>query len=120
MGVDIVRISRFKKLNRRVLERIFTSRERDMFLEGRLESIAVNFAAKEAFIKAFGKLLSWKDIEVLREENGKPCMVLSGRTKALVEEKGLKHIHLSLSHDGDYALAFLILEGVGKNETGNC
>lgn len=91
-----------------------------MFLEGRLESIAVNFAAKEAFIKAFGKLLSWKDIEVLREENGKPCMVLSGRTKALVEEKGLKHIHLSLSHDGDYALAFLILEGVGKNETGNC
>lgn len=38
-------------------------------------------------------------------------MVLSGKTKELLAEKGLERIHLSLSHEGDYALAFLVLEG---------
>lgn len=98
-------------MDRRILERIFTSRERELFLDSRTESIAANFAAKEALIKAVGKLLSWKDIEVFREKDGKPYIVLSGKAKKLLDERGLKRIHLSLSHEGDYALAFLILEG---------
>lgn len=73
--------------------------------------MATTFAAKEALIKAMGKLFSWKEIEVLRDKEEKPYVRLSGRTLELSKSKGVKKIHLSLSHEGDYAIAFLILEG---------
>lgn len=94
-----------------MLDRLFTPRERALFSSGRVERIAANFAGKEALIKAMGRLLGWKEIEVLRDGDGRPYILLSGRTKALLEERGLRRIHISLSHDGDYAIAFVVLEG---------
>ncbi len=80
-------------------------------MQKRIESLAANFAAKEALIKAMGKLFSWKEIEVLRDREGKPYLRLSGKTLKFIKDKGIGNIHLSLSHEGEYAIAFLILEG---------
>ena len=52
-----------------------------------------------------------REIEVRHDELGKPFVALSGRARALAEEKGVKNIHLSLSHSREYALAMVILEG---------
>ena len=76
--------------------------------------MAAVFAAKEAVAKALGVGLGqigWREIEVRHDELGKPFVTLSGRARALAEEKGVKNIHLSLSHSREYALAMVILEG---------
>ena len=77
-------------------------------------SLAAVFAAKEAVAKALGVGLGqigWREIEVRHDELGKPFVALSGRARALAEERGVKNIHLSLSHSREYALAMVILEG---------
>jgi len=73
--------------------------------------VAANFAGKEAFIKAVGRVFKWKEIEILRKENGEPYIILSGQARKLLEERGLRKAFISLSHDGEYAIAFVILEG---------
>ncbi|MFQ5901504.1 MAG: holo-ACP synthase, partial [Thermodesulfobacteriota bacterium] len=78
IGVDIVRISKFKKaLDRwgeKFINRIFTHEEILYCQVKRCpeEYFAVRFAAKEAVFKAMGEGLSWGDIEVRRRRTGKP------------------------------------------------
>lgn len=76
--------------------------------------LCCSFAAKEAFFKALGT--GWRDglvineVEVLNDDLGKPYIELRGVTKEMVEAKGVKDIHLSLSHIKTHAIAFVTLE----------
>ena len=111
-GTDIVKISRLEK----VLETpgFYEKVEKR---GARLESLAAAFAAKEAFGKALGtgiRGFSLCEAEVLHKENGAPYLFLSGKAKA-VSDKIHAEFSLSLSHDGDYATAFVICVTKGEN-----
>ena len=77
-------------------------------------SLAKRFAAKEAFSKALGTGfnygLSWVEIEILHNENGKPYICLSGKAAEMAEERKIKNILVSLSDDYPFAQAVVILE----------
>ena len=120
VGTDLARIGRFERLlaagKEGVVERLFTLAERDYCLTKKAPAphLAARFAAKEAFLKALGlglrEGLSWQDVEVVRDPLGKPSLHLAGRAAELFRERGLVAVHLSYSHDGDYAVATVILE----------
>lgn len=77
------------------------------------ESLAVRFAAKEAFGKALGTGLcgfNLRDVCVTKDKAGKPFLRLYGRAEALLKKRGIDFIHLSLSHEKCYAVAQVILE----------
>ena len=78
-------------------------------------SYAARFAAKEAMMKAlstgWNEKVNWLDIEVINEEQGNPILKIKGRTLKLMKKMGIYQTHLSLSHERDYALAFVVLEG---------
>jgi holo-[acyl-carrier protein] synthase len=75
-------------------------------------SLAARFAAKEAVAKALGAPagLSWQDCEILIGERGKPYLEISGTVANEAKRQGITHWHLSLSHDGNIATAFVIAE----------
>ena len=111
IGVDLVDISRFERsLTRtpRLLERLFAPAERAL----KPHSLAARYAAKEALIKALGGSdgVRWTDIEVASEPSGRPIFALSGETSQTVQGRGIHHLHLSLSHDGGLAAAYVIAE----------
>ena len=76
---------------------------------------AARFAAKEATLKALGTGLrmgvSWREMEVRRERGEAPRMVLHGRCRDIALAKGGRRVLLTLTHDGDYALAQAMLRG---------
>ena len=120
IGTDIVVFERFQRFidegNTALLRRIFTERERAV-CEARKNSAAcyaARFAAKEAFLKALGSGLrdglSWQDMEVINDELGKPELFLSGKALEVFSAKKMSTIFLSLSHDGGYAVAMVVLE----------
>jgi len=121
LGVDLVRISRFDRFladpRQAVLKRLFTSSELDYCLSKSSPAphLAARFAAKEALLKAYGlglrQGLSWQDMEVVRDELGKPSFILRGQAEVLLRTRKLFPPLLSYSHDGDYAMATVILEG---------
>ncbi|MFO7813231.1 MAG: holo-ACP synthase [Pelovirga sp.] len=119
LGVDLARIARFRKFvesHSSVLERIFCPDERDYALARHdpAQALAARFAAKEAFFKALGTGLrdglSWQQVCVQRNELGCPSLALSGRAAEMLAQRGAKKAWLSYSHDGDYAVATVILE----------
>jgi len=120
-GVDIVAITRFERFvgenNLPLLERLFTADERQ-YCSGKRRSAqhyALRFAAKEALLKALGTGLregiSWQDVEVVNDPLGKPELRLTGKARELAERCGVRRSFLSLSHDGDVAIAMVVLEG---------
>jgi holo-[acyl-carrier protein] synthase len=120
IGVDIVEISRIEKaLQRwgdRFLRRVFTDSE-IAYCHNKAAPAArfsLRFAAKEAFLKALGlgmsEGLSLHHIEVVKTSKGRPRLNLHARAKELSEEKGIKSSLVSLSDDGLYAVAMVILE----------
>ncbi|NJC88267.1 MAG: holo-[acyl-carrier-protein] synthase [Desulfuromonas sp.] len=121
LGTDLARTERFRRFlaegKGALLERLFTVEERDYALAKAdpAPHLAARFAAKEAGMKAFGlgwrDGLAWHDFEVVRDALGKPDLVLGGRAAELAAERGVNRVHLSYSHDGDYAVATVILEG---------
>src|SRR5881397_1714027 len=76
-------------------------------------SLAGRFAVKEAILKALGTGWSagvrWSDIQVLNDSAGRPVATVHGRVGALVREAGVTGIHVSLSHDAEYAIAEAVL-----------
>ena len=113
-GIDIVEISRVEEIIKsrgdRFLKRIYTAAEIEC-CQGRMQSLAARFAAKEAVMKAFksGNIgISWQDIEVTSDENGAPVLTLYGGAKTRAREIGIKDMVISLSHAGEYAIASVI------------
>lgn len=75
---------------------------------------AARFAAKEAVMKALGRGwfqgMPFKEIEVTRNELGRPGIRLSGRTAEIAEALGASSIHLSITHEHQAAVAFVVVE----------
>jgi holo-[acyl-carrier protein] synthase len=121
IGVDLARIARMRQVverwDERFLRRVFTDEEIAYCRRRRdpIPHLAARFAAKEATLKALGTGfsmgVSWREMEVRRERGEAPTMVLSGRCRHIALSKGGRHVLLSLSHDGDYALAQAMLIG---------
>ncbi|HFD2051651.1 holo-ACP synthase [Clostridium perfringens] len=123
IGVDIIEIERVRQAiqnNKKFLSKLFTEREIDYFISRNMNSevIAGNFAAKEAVSKALGtgiRGFSFKDIEILRNELGKPEVILHNGANLignkLVGNNNSLRIHLSISHNNSSAIAYSVLEG---------
>lgn len=120
IGTDIIKVNRIKKsLNKKnFLKRIFNKKEISKCKKTKYmyNCFAKRFAAKEAFSKALGtgvsKGISFNEITVLNERNGKPFIKLTDKTKKIVDKK-LKNkkykISLSLTDEDDYAVAFVTI-----------
>ncbi len=113
VGVDTVQLSRFEaKLNEtpRLKDRLFLDIET---VDASVQTLAGRFAAKEAVIKALAgdSGLEWHGIEIGKESSGKPVVWLHGSTAKIALQAGIRKFHLSISHDGDNAVAFVVAEG---------
>jgi holo-[acyl-carrier protein] synthase len=106
IGIDIIEIERIRNSlrNPRFLRRILTDKERDYCK--RAEQVAGRFCAKEAIMKALGRRVPWKDIEILNEENGRPIVNLYGKAKEIANER---QIIISISHSRTHAIAVALL-----------
>ena len=120
VGTDIVEVKRINKLIKKktLLKKIFNTKEITKCLKIKNSSncFAKRFAAKEAFSKALGtgftKGLSFNEIIILNEKNGKPYIKLLDRTKTIVKKRIIKKnykISLSLSDEKNYAVAFVTI-----------
>ena len=113
IGVDIIEIYRIKELidkNKRFLEKVFTVKEIEYFESKglRAETIAGNFAAKEAISKSIGtgiRKFNLKDIEVLRNDLGKPIVKTYNNFNQICIDYNISEIKVSISHCKDYAIA---------------
>ena len=79
----------------------------------RAERLAARFAAKEAVIKALrlsNEGVGWREIEVIKLADGDCDVLLHGRTAELARRMGVERVLLSLSHEGDYAGAFVSVQ----------
>ncbi len=121
IGMDVVETKRIsdslERFGDRFLHRIF--------LEGEIVysqsmkfphlHLAARFAAKEAISKAFGTgighSMGWRDLEIEREPSGAPKVRLHGRAEAFAKEKGVKEVHISLSHTAEYGAASAVIVG---------
>ena len=119
VGIDLVKIDRIRevveKWGEKFLKRVFTDNEISYCYQKQNPylSLAVRYAAKEALIKAISAEtpVSFKDIEVINYGNGKPSIKVAGRLKEFFDEKGIHSAHLSLSHEKEFGVACVILEG---------
>jgi holo-[acyl-carrier protein] synthase len=111
IGVDMTELDRIRKIiarQDRFPERILTSKEMAVYNnlpeKRRAEYLAGRFAAKEAFSKAvgtgIGEKLSFQDIEIEKDELGKP----------FISKPFKKGVHLSISHSREYAVAQVVIE----------
>lgn len=120
IGTDIAKVSRFFKWvkNPLILERFFAEEEQKKSgsEKSKTEHYAVRFAAKEAFSKALGTGISGfklKDVFIQKNSQGKPFLITRGSAKEILENRfGKTVIHVSLSHEKEYALAFVVIESV--------
>ena len=117
LGIDIVEVSRLKTWEGKpgLMERYFDGRElEDARNKSGALSLAARFAAKESFGKALGtgfRGLRLKDIRVETDVSGRPTLSLSGSAEKAFRAIGGEHVHLSLAHEKDNAVAVVILEG---------
>ena len=127
IGTDIVSIERIQNiLNKNrdgFINRVLTDHEKALFTN-KADSAAFcakRFAAKEAFSKALGtgigRVVSFQDLTVRSNEHGKPYFMPSEKLRLYLQEKGIKHGHLSISDESQNALAFVVLEA--SDDSGN-
>lgn len=113
IGIDLIELDRIRKSleqGEQLIQRILTDKEKEAFYElnsqkRKIEYLAGRFAAKEAFAKATGDgigKLSFKDIEILKNEKGAPT----------ITALGYEHykIFISITHTSDYAAVQVVIE----------
>lgn len=115
IGNDILEISRFQKAiekyKDKLIDRIFTKKEQNYCnkFKDPIPHYAARFCAKESIVKALGcginSNISWKDIEILNDNNKKPYVVLSNSSNKLFNNP---KIMISISHCNKYATAVAI------------
>src|SRR5258708_38221933 len=121
MGVDIAEVGRIQgaieQHGEAFLRRIYTAKERaycEQF-KNKYERYAGRFAAKEGAMKALGtgwrRGVRWVDLEVVREESGRPTLALAGEAGKIAMQLGVKNIALSITHTASQALAQVVMEG---------
>ena len=118
-GTDIIEVKRIEesiedeKIGKAFIKRVYTEKEIE-YCESKksqkYQHYAVRFAAKEAVFKAISEQLkdkysiTWKDIEITNDEQGRPRLFLTG-----VDLENIEDIDLSMSHCKQYAVANVIL-----------
>ena len=120
LGVDVIEVDRLRKTLERYgdhfLKHVYTHEEcaEAPVGEGRASYYAGRWAAKEAVAKALGtgigKNCGWTDITVVRNEFGAPGIVLSGPAAQTAEQRGIKQMHVSISHEKHLACASAVAE----------
>jgi holo-[acyl-carrier protein] synthase len=124
-GVDMVKITRIADVvarhGERFLVRVLT-REEIIICAGRIPTIAARWAAKEAVAKLLGvgirglasgaDAIPWHDIQIQRNAVGKPQIVLHGYAATIAAAQGLFSFDISISHDGEYAIASAVAIGL--------
>jgi len=125
VGTDIVNIDRIQKIilkNREgFIKRVLTEHEQALFANkaDNAAFCAKRFAAKEAFSKALGtgigRVVSFQDLTVRNNDNGKPHFIPSEKLRLYLLERGVKQAHLSISDENQYAVAFVVLEATDKS-----
>lgn len=119
-GIDIIEVERIKKSIEkypgRFEQKVFTQKE-VAYCHSQADPakhFAARFSVKEAVLKCFGTGITggilWKDIEVGKYESGQPVLNLYGKGKELFSKLKLKRIHISITHDKNYAVAHAIAE----------
>lgn len=120
IGTDIAEIERVEKalarsgepFARRILTDSELARFQSLKQQGRF--LAKRFAAKEAASKALGTGIAlgvtFHDFTITNDEHGAPILTLSNKAEQIADEKGVRHIHLSISDERHYAVATVILE----------
>ena len=120
IGVDLVHIPRFTKAilryGERLARRVLSANEFKEYLALAIKQdhfLAKRFAAREACAKALGTGMSsgvsWQDFEVCHNKQGTPMLRLHARARNLANHIGAINTHLSLSDEGEYAMAFVVL-----------
>lgn len=126
IGTDIVECLRIAQMIERhgelFLSRVFTQHELD-YCQARKAStqhFAGRWAAKEAVLKALGtgwsRGISWKDVEIRNELNGKPHVALGGGAREACENLGIGEMLISISHCRHYATALAIATGRPRHD----
>jgi holo-[acyl-carrier protein] synthase len=114
IGTDLVEVNRvLKACEKQVfLNRIFTLAEKELILKDKKKASG-NFAVKEAVVKMFGtgfRKVSPNQIEVLRDELGKPYVNLYGAALDYIKQAGITKIHVSISNTKEFASAYVVGE----------
>jgi holo-[acyl-carrier protein] synthase len=105
VGIDIIEVSRIGRLKglygAKFLTKVFTDGEiRYAGAKKRTdESLAGRFAAKEAFMKAWGQRLPWRHIEICSGEQGKPFILF----------RGARYDGVSISHERSFAVSMVVI-----------
>ncbi|MCO8193364.1 MULTISPECIES: holo-ACP synthase [Anaerofustis] len=117
-GVDIVKVDRIRKILKRpykdaFLKKIFNTEEIEYFKSNKYDakSISGYFAVKEAIMKTLKKGMdktSFKDITILKTEDNCPYIKLEGNAKKYMKENNIEDFKISISHEKEYAIAFVI------------
>jgi holo-[acyl-carrier protein] synthase len=120
LGTDLIEIERIKlsleRFGERFMRKVFSPGEVAYCQQKKqsVESFAARFAAKEAAAKALGTGISrgigWQDIEVRRAPGERPTLELHGRAAERAAAMGVRHLHLSLSHSREIAMAVVVAE----------
>lgn len=118
IGLDLVATSQIAEIldhhGVRFLERCFRQGSSELSKDPvEVDRVAARWAAKEAFLKALGADVSdipYRDIEVVETHPGQAKLVLHGRALAALETSGGRRLHLTLSRDGAFAMASVIIE----------
>lgn len=119
IGTDIVEVKRMQRWIEKpeMLERFFNQQEQmEKGSEAaRCQHYAARFAAKEAFSKALGTGItgfSLQDVFITNDKSGKPSLNVEASAADVLKERcGGCKLHVSLSHEKEYATAFVIIEG---------
>ncbi len=118
IGTDLVDLERFRAtLGRRpgLIDRLFTAGEREYAerVSDPTERFAVRFAAKEATLKALGVgigAVDWHDMEVVRDDDGRPTLNITGRAATLAHEQGITSWRITLTHGDAMAQAIVVAQ----------
>ncbi len=115
VGIDLAEVARYRfdEPQRAAFARkVYTAHEMAYAMRKRnwAERLAGFYAAKEATRKAFGHAIPWRAVGVSHEASGKPIIELSGPAAALIGERGVTAIHLTITHTATMAAAVVVLE----------
>ncbi|MDE7325177.1 MAG: holo-ACP synthase [Lachnospiraceae bacterium] len=120
IGTDIVKIGRVSRAyeKKSFRNRVYTKKEQ-AWIGAKSYRAADNWAAKEAVVKAlgtgFGKIAP-AQVEVLRDEKGKPYVLLHGQARSRAKELGITVCHVSISNEQEYAVAFVVADAERAGE----
>src|SRR5205823_4648820 len=127
VGTDLVHVPRLEQAlarHPRFATRVYTGAE-IAYCEQHREPgprYAARFAAKEAVLKALGTGLArgmrWQDVEIVSRPDRVPLVSLHGRVADVARRLGVRAVQVSLSHDGEYAVACAVTEPPAPNGGG--